>query len=90
MMTSSDLIEILFLAGVVAFIAFRLYSVLGKRTGAEQHPYDPINQRERIEARRPAAPEDNVVNLPPRPRDVPTRARSFHARPSHRSRNRRG
>jgi len=73
-MTSSDLIEILFLAGVVAFIAFRLYSVLGKRTGAEQHPYDPINQRERIEARRSAAPEDNVVNLPPRPRDVPVRA----------------
>jgi predicted lipid-binding transport protein (Tim44 family) len=70
-MTSSDLIEILFLAGVVAFIAFRLYSVLGKRTGAEQHPYDPINQRERIEARRTAAPDDKVVNLPPRPRDVP-------------------
>jgi predicted lipid-binding transport protein (Tim44 family) len=68
-MSSSALIEILFLAGVAAFIAFRLFNVLGRRTGNEQSPYDPI-QRERIEARRPQAPDDKVVQLPPRPREV--------------------
>lgn len=70
-MSSSGLIEILFLAGVVAFIAVRLYSVLGRRTGNEQTPYDPIKQRERLEARRTAAADDKVVAMPPRPREMP-------------------
>ena len=70
-MSSSAVIEILFFAGVAAFIAFRLYSVLGRRTGNEQTPFDPLKQRERLEARRTAASEDNIVNLPPRPRDAP-------------------
>jgi predicted lipid-binding transport protein (Tim44 family) len=71
-MSSSALIEIVFLAAIAAFIAFRLYSVLGRRTGNERTPFDPI-QRERIEARRPQQPaEDNkVVQLPPRPQPVP-------------------
>jgi predicted lipid-binding transport protein (Tim44 family) len=69
-MSSSALIEILFLAGVAAFIAFRLYNVLGRRTGNEQTPFDPI-QRERIDTRRPGAPDDKVVALSPRPREVP-------------------
>ena len=69
-MSSSALIEIVFLAGVAAFIAFRLYNVLGRRTGNEQTPFDPI-QRERLEPRRPAATDDKVVALPPRPREVP-------------------
>ena len=38
---------------------------LGRRTGQERPPFDPINQRERIEQRRPttASTEDNVVPL---------------------------
>jgi predicted lipid-binding transport protein (Tim44 family) len=73
-MSSSALIEIVFLGIVAAFIAFRLYSVLGRRTGNERTPFDPI-QRERIEARRPQQPsaDDKVVQLPPRPQPV-TRA----------------
>src|SRR5260221_1105600 len=69
-MSSSAVIEILFLAGVAAFIAFRLYSVLGRRTGNEQTPYDPINQRERLDARRTQSSEDKVVPLPRPARDV--------------------
>ena len=67
-MSSSAVIEIVFLAAIAAFIAFRLYSVLGRRTGNERTPFDPI-QRERIEARRPQQPADDskVVQLPPRP-----------------------
>jgi predicted lipid-binding transport protein (Tim44 family) len=72
-MSSSALIEIVFLGIVAAFIAFRLYTVLGRRTGSERTPFDPI-QRERIEARRPQQPpaaDDKVVQLPPRPQAVP-------------------
>jgi predicted lipid-binding transport protein (Tim44 family) len=69
-MSSSALIEIVFLAVVAAFIAFRLYSVLGRRTGNEQAPFDPI-RRERIEARRPQPTDDKVVQLPQRQREAP-------------------
>jgi len=69
-MSSSALVEIVFLAAVAAFVAFRLYSVLGRRTGNERTPFDPI-QRERIDARRAQAADDKVVQLPPRPREVP-------------------
>jgi predicted lipid-binding transport protein (Tim44 family) len=64
-------LEILFFAAIAAFIAFRLYSSLGRRTGNERPPFDPINQRERIDARRPApsASDDNVIPLP-RARDA--------------------
>ncbi|MEQ1753555.1 MAG: Tim44/TimA family putative adaptor protein [Micropepsaceae bacterium] len=58
-------IEILFFAGIAAFIGYRLYMVLGKRTGNEQPPFDRINQRERMERpRASAAPaEEKVVPL---------------------------
>jgi predicted lipid-binding transport protein (Tim44 family) len=70
-MSSSALIEIVFLAAVAAFILFRLYSVLGRRTGNEQTPFDPI-RRERLEPRRPQASDDKVVQLPrPQQREVP-------------------
>lgn len=70
-MFGSAELEILFLAGVVAFIAYRIYSVLGRRTGNERPPFDPMSQRERIDARRTASSpkEDNVVPLP-RARDA--------------------
>jgi predicted lipid-binding transport protein (Tim44 family) len=59
-------IEILFFAGIAAFIAYRLYMTLGKRTGNEQPPFDPLNRRETAERSRPAVPakDDNVVALP--------------------------
>lgn len=61
-MIGSPELEILFLAGIAVFIAYRLYSVLGRRTGNEQPPFD---RRERVETQRTAsAPkEDNVVPL---------------------------
>ncbi|WP_222183824.1 Tim44/TimA family putative adaptor protein [Geminicoccus harenae] len=70
-------IDILFFAMVAAFIAYRLRSVLGRRTGLERHPLE----REQ-EARARAAEKagqgdgvgDNVVPLPDRrgrPVDMP-------------------
>lgn len=70
-MTGSPVLEILFLAGIAAFIAYKLYTVLGRRTGNEQPPFDPLSRGERIESRRTAAgnKDDNVVPLP-RAREV--------------------
>ena len=66
-------IEILFLAGIAAFVGYRIYTVLGRRTGNEQRPpVDPISRRESVEQRRPTASaklDDNVVTLP-RARDA--------------------
>ena len=70
---SSGWIEVVFLGGIAAFIAFQLYRTLGKRTGNEQAPYDPVNRRERIDARRTQAADDKVVPLP-RPRADVARA----------------
>jgi predicted lipid-binding transport protein (Tim44 family) len=70
-------IESLFLAGIAAFIGYRVYSVLGRRTGNERPPIDPISRRESVEQRRPASPkaDDKVVALP-RARDAaPARPR---------------
>ena len=62
-MTGSVVLEILVLAAFAAFVAYRLFSVLGRRTGNEQPPFDP--RRERVEPRRTAAAkDDNVVQLP--------------------------
>jgi predicted lipid-binding transport protein (Tim44 family) len=59
-------IEILFFAGIAAFIAYRLYMTLGRRTGNEQPPFDPINRRETVERPRPTTPtaDDKIVPLP--------------------------
>ena len=53
-------LDILFFAMVAAFIAFRLRSVLGRKTGHERPRVDPVSQR--------SAPRsnDNVVPLPDR------------------------
>lgn len=70
-------LDILFFAMVAAFIAFRLRSVLGRRTGHERRRIDPVSQRT---AARPgdtaARTNDNVVPLPertphPRPAEEP-------------------
>ncbi len=72
----TGMVDIILLAGLAAFVLYRLYLVLGRRTGNEQPPFDP--RRERLETRRPAvkANEDNVVPLPraremPRPVEAP-------------------
>jgi len=64
-MTGTAVLEILILAGFAAFVAYRLYSVLGRRTGNEQPPFDPLRRRE-IETRRPtaSAKDEKVVPLP--------------------------
>jgi len=64
-------IEILFFAGIAAFVAYRLYMTLGRRTGNEQPPFDPMNRRETVERPRPTVPatDDKIVQLP-RGRDV--------------------
>jgi predicted lipid-binding transport protein (Tim44 family) len=68
---TGTVLELIFLAAIAAFVFFRLFSVLGKRTGNEPPPYDP----RRVETRRPvAAKDDNVVPLP-RAREMPARPR---------------
>jgi predicted lipid-binding transport protein (Tim44 family) len=61
---STQFFDIILLAMIAGFVAFRLYSVLGRRTG---------NERSRDEVRVPdsprakqALPKDNVVTLPER------------------------
>jgi predicted lipid-binding transport protein (Tim44 family) len=70
-MLGLPVLEFLFLALIAGFVAFRLYTVLGRRTGNERPPFDPLNRRERPDSLRTAAnpKEDNVVPLP-RPRDA--------------------
>jgi predicted lipid-binding transport protein (Tim44 family) len=68
---TGTVLELVFLAAIAAFVFFRLFSVLGKRTGNEPPPYDP----RRIETRRPVGTkDDNVVPL--------ARAREMPARPT--------
>jgi predicted lipid-binding transport protein (Tim44 family) len=69
-MANSDLFEIFALAMVAGVIIFRLYSVLGRRTGNERPPQD------RFQLSPPASkapiPADNVVALPaPRSAEAP-------------------
>jgi predicted lipid-binding transport protein (Tim44 family) len=53
-----NIYNIIFLVLAVA-IFLRLRSVLGRKTGAERNPFDPMQTRERTEK-----PADNVVPLP--------------------------
>jgi predicted lipid-binding transport protein (Tim44 family) len=68
-MANSDLFEILILATIAVVILFRLYSVLGRRTGNERPP-----SQDRFQLSPPAGKvaADNVVPLPlPRSTDAP-------------------
>jgi predicted lipid-binding transport protein (Tim44 family) len=70
-MANSDLFEILILATVAVAILFRLYSVLGRRTGNERPPQDRFQLSPPADKAGVAA--DNVVALPvPRSAEVPT------------------
>jgi predicted lipid-binding transport protein (Tim44 family) len=61
-MQSFPFFDILLLAMVAGFIAFRLYSVLGRRTGHERSPED------RVGLAKPRT-SDKVIPLPERPVD---------------------
>ena len=70
-MANSDLFEILLLAMVAAVIGFRLYSVLGRRTGNERPPQDRFQLSP--PADKASVSADNVIALPkPRSADAPT------------------
>jgi|SRR5437016_3783537 len=63
-MADSQLLGILLLAMVAGIILFRLYTVLGRRTGNEREPQDRLR---RIEAGAPqAAASDSALALPDR------------------------
>lgn len=59
-------IDILFFAMVAAFIAYRLRSVLGRRTGLERHPTERREQEAQARRVDAKADADNVVSLPDR------------------------
>ncbi|HSZ75251.1 MAG TPA: Tim44/TimA family putative adaptor protein [Rhizomicrobium sp.] len=61
-MPNSPFLEIVILAAIAAVILFRLYTVLGRRTGTERTP------QERYGLTGPGQPGDNVVTLPDRAR----------------------
>jgi predicted lipid-binding transport protein (Tim44 family) len=61
MMVNSQLFEILIAATVAGVILFRLYTVLGRRTGHERPPQEKFSGNPA-----PQAPGDNVVALPDR------------------------
>src|SRR3954470_8903448 len=65
---STQFFDIILLAMIAAFIAFRLYSVLGRRTGHERSPDEvrvPDSPRAK-QAPQPTLAKDNVVTLPER------------------------
>jgi predicted lipid-binding transport protein (Tim44 family) len=67
-----QVIDIILFAMVAAFLVFRLWSVLGRRTGNERTPSEPTRPIAGNVAPR-AAVSDNVVVLPDRSRPVPNR-----------------
>jgi predicted lipid-binding transport protein (Tim44 family) len=56
--------DIILFAMVAGFIAFRLYTVLGRRTGHERSPDEQVRVPDPARAAPP--PKDNVVTLPDR------------------------
>jgi predicted lipid-binding transport protein (Tim44 family) len=72
-MVNSQLLVILLIATVAGVILFRLYTVLGRRTGSERPPRDRF-QRVGGTAEKPTT-NDNVVSLPDRRQGVGEAAR---------------
>ena len=63
----TELFDIILLGLLAGFIAFRLYSVLGRRTGHERTRDDQLRMPDGAETNpKPAANKDNVVMLPER------------------------
>ena len=68
MQNSFDMTTLVFLA-LAVFVAWKLRSVLGQKTGSEQPPKDPFARRETPpmrpdQAGAPEAKRDNVIRLP--------------------------
>ncbi len=64
-MQGSEFFNIVLLGLLAGFIAFRLYSVLGRRTGNERSRDDQLRMPDGAETNpKPAASKDNVVTLP--------------------------
>ena len=64
----SELFDIILLGLLAGFIAFRLYSVLGRRTGHERAREEQLRMPDGAETNpKPAPSKDNVVTLPERP-----------------------
>ena len=73
--------DIILIAMIAAFLIFRLRSVLGRKTGEEQHRYNPYAQRREREQGAEASERsngtDNVIPLPEQgARPQPPRGRS--------------
>jgi predicted lipid-binding transport protein (Tim44 family) len=64
-----EFVDIILLAMIVAAIAFRLYSVLGRRTGSERSPDEQVHVPD---ARAKQSAPDNVVKMPDRSTAAPT------------------
>ncbi len=60
----SQFVDIILLAMIAGFIAFRLYSALGRRTGNERTPEEQVRVPDA--ARANASAKDNVIPLPER------------------------
>jgi predicted lipid-binding transport protein (Tim44 family) len=70
-MQGSEFFNIILLGLLAGFIAFRLYSALGRRTGHERSRDDQLRMPDGAETNpKPAASKDNVVTLPERPAPV--------------------
>jgi predicted lipid-binding transport protein (Tim44 family) len=65
-MSNSQLLEIAFLAVIAGVILFRLYTVLGRRTGHERPPQEDYRFQPTPDAPQPAA--DATAQVMPRPR----------------------
>ena len=64
MQDSFDITTLIFIV-LAVFVAWRLRSVLGQKTGHEQPPFDPLSRREPpMRPETPASDRDNVVRLP--------------------------
>ena len=67
-MNEFQLLNIIVFGLVAGFIAFRLYTVLGRRTGHERSPDDELRLPGGTRPNpTPPQPKDNVVTLPERP-----------------------
>lgn len=69
--TGIDLLDYIILAAVIGFIWWRLFAVLGRRTGHENTNLDPLGSRSRTGT---APAKDNVVNMPGTAREADTAA----------------
>jgi predicted lipid-binding transport protein (Tim44 family) len=58
-----DLMTVVFL-GLAVFLAWKLRSVLGTKTGEEKPPVDPFSRRDGAQPPAPAGREDNVIRMP--------------------------